>query len=431
MEHRKVLTFVMTIEYNGFRYAGFQRQTATPRTLDKSQPRRNEPRQRKATIQSAIENALQSWTHLSIATLRVRGSGRTDKGVHASGQVVAFDVPFGFFDDESDGNDSRGEHCECESEERRGCDDVPLQQAKQHLREAYLALAKHKLKPYGDEKDASNRKNTDQWRIRRAIMTRLPADIALRSVRLWTGACPFEARKGILCKTYLYKLRYRSLRGDGAQSSRRNTQYQNSDTAHDPKTDPEERKRKRTSGELHPICNAGPHMLRRIDDQNSVWLCPWPLDPALLRQACDAFIGRRDFFHFVHKDERNRPGKSTEKVCGDRRTPHEIDLMEFRVRDAIEEGAASLASRDGRPPVMDVTFCLRAKGFHRGMVRNLVGYVVDVARGVRGMDEIPTLLMGKSSGSCAEVASKVAAVNSAPACGLCLAEVEYEYDNFL
>lgn len=60
------------ISYDGSHYQGFQKQTRT-----------------RSTITSAIEEALKS---LQIDTPIV-GSGRTDAGVHASGQVIHFDLP--------------------------------------------------------------------------------------------------------------------------------------------------------------------------------------------------------------------------------------------------------------------------------------------------------------------------------------------------
>jgi len=60
------------ISYDGSQYQGFQKQKST-----------------KMTISTAIEDALAS---LQIDPAIV-GSGRTDAGVHATGQVIHFDIP--------------------------------------------------------------------------------------------------------------------------------------------------------------------------------------------------------------------------------------------------------------------------------------------------------------------------------------------------
>lgn len=58
------------ISYDGTGYAGFQRQaSSTP------------------TIQGTLEDAL---AHVTGQTITVTGAGRTDAGVHAAGQVIAF-----------------------------------------------------------------------------------------------------------------------------------------------------------------------------------------------------------------------------------------------------------------------------------------------------------------------------------------------------
>lgn len=61
--------FKLTIEYDGSEYQGWQRQPNGP------------------SIQSTIENALKRMTHQAITLI---GSGRTDAGVHALGQVANF-----------------------------------------------------------------------------------------------------------------------------------------------------------------------------------------------------------------------------------------------------------------------------------------------------------------------------------------------------
>jgi tRNA pseudouridine38-40 synthase len=61
-----------TIEYKGTHYAGWQVQPDQP------------------TVQSALEKAIEVATGVRSSVV---GAGRTDSGVHALGQVAAFDVP--------------------------------------------------------------------------------------------------------------------------------------------------------------------------------------------------------------------------------------------------------------------------------------------------------------------------------------------------
>jgi tRNA pseudouridine38-40 synthase len=64
-----IKNFKLTVEYDGSRYHGWQRQKEDP------------------TIQGEIEKAL---TRMTSKTVTVIGSGRTDAGVHAEGQVANF-----------------------------------------------------------------------------------------------------------------------------------------------------------------------------------------------------------------------------------------------------------------------------------------------------------------------------------------------------
>jgi tRNA pseudouridine38-40 synthase len=64
--------YKLTIEYNGAPYVGWQRQTNG------------------ISVQEAIETALKALCGQDIA---IRGAGRTDAGVHASGQVAHADLP--------------------------------------------------------------------------------------------------------------------------------------------------------------------------------------------------------------------------------------------------------------------------------------------------------------------------------------------------
>ena len=432
----QALTFVMTIEYNGFEYAGFQRQTATHINTSSSNQQQHRPNKKSkkskrssSTIQHEIEMALQQYTNLSIATLRVRGAGRTDKGVHATGQVVVFDIPIMLLDINNDDN----YRCNEDTNKKEGDTtnkETLSEHCIKHLQDAYNILNKLKSTKTDDDK-----KNTDLWQIRRALSTRLPTDIIIRSIRLYTDIYnPFEPRKRIQCKTYVYKLRFRCLSylNDDDESSNReqqstcasdniqqHQQLESSDT--------------RDQAKLHPICNSGPHLLRRITDQNTVWLCQWPLNPSLLHQACNLFVGKHNFVNFVHKDERKKTNSEDDTTSNaeDTSSDHVIDLFEFSVDiQSEEEEDTSL------PPVMNATFTLKAKGFHRSMVRLLVGFVVDVARGKQSLDDIPILLLDKKEEdvmvtSPADETLDSLKVHAAPACGLSLAKVEYEHNNFL
>lgn len=61
----------LTLEYDGSGYNGFQAQTEQP------------------TVQGAVETALTAFCG---ETVRLAAAGRTDTGVHATGQVISFDL---------------------------------------------------------------------------------------------------------------------------------------------------------------------------------------------------------------------------------------------------------------------------------------------------------------------------------------------------
>lgn len=68
--------YKITIAYDGTHFAGFQKQ----------------PKQR--TVEGVLQRAVNKIAKNPAKVIKVYGSGRTDAGVHALGQVVHFDIPF-------------------------------------------------------------------------------------------------------------------------------------------------------------------------------------------------------------------------------------------------------------------------------------------------------------------------------------------------
>ena len=113
--------YKLTVSYNGSRFQGFQRQMAQPKagsSRPTKQPRRidddNDAKMASdssttlkkpqkgvpLTVQDCLEQAMLHYIHhnspspsFSLTDLRLRVSGRTDKGVHAVGQVVTVLMP--------------------------------------------------------------------------------------------------------------------------------------------------------------------------------------------------------------------------------------------------------------------------------------------------------------------------------------------------
>ena len=65
------MRYVLKVAYDGTEFAGWQRQKNAP------------------SVQETIENAIFDALRLNV---KITGSGRTDAGVHAAGQVCHFDA---------------------------------------------------------------------------------------------------------------------------------------------------------------------------------------------------------------------------------------------------------------------------------------------------------------------------------------------------
>ena len=162
---------------------------------------------------------------------------------------------------------------------------------------------------------------------------------------------------------------------------------------------------------ISPICLSGQNTLRSAHDPSNMWICPWALDENLIQKVCHLLQGQHDFSSFVVK-------------CDRRSRDNNIDLKRFSVsfKDAVniedDDGADKndMVNSDDIP--CKATFTLETGGFRRQMVRRLIGFVVDVARGQCSLDNIDEILKGSD-----EAAQQV---HAAPACGLTLSKVEYK-----
>ena len=199
----------------------------------------------------------------------------------------------------------------------------------------------------------------DNWRTTKALNSRLPNDISVE--RIEPCRSDIEPRQDSIKKRYSYTLRYR-------------------------------RKNNGSDGQPYSICSSGIHTIRRAHDPTCLWICPWSLEDSQLQVFCQALSGQHDFYAFVHKEERRKQSNCLH-----------LQTFHYHVLDETNEPA----------PIVTIQFILEAKGFRRTMVRNLVGFVVDLCRGA-----VPLLdLVWEAN----EVAASL--VQAAPASGLCLEKV--------
>jgi tRNA pseudouridine38-40 synthase len=112
-----------------------------------------------------------------------------------------------------------------------------------------------------------------------------------------------------------------------------------------------------------------------------------PLDPAAMRSAASALVGRHDFASF----------QAAGSAVG--------STVRSLTRASVEGEARG-----------DLCFELEGDGFLRHMVRNLVGTLLEIGRGRREPGSLPALLAARD---------RTRAGPTAPACGLTLVRVDY------
>jgi tRNA pseudouridine38-40 synthase len=136
-----------------------------------------------------------------------------------------------------------------------------------------------------------------------------------------------------------------------------------------------------------------------------VYACPWPLDFDVLNEAAKAFIGEHDFQSFAASDPdlAAREAEEADEFSDPRTTIRTIFSSTWDRRQT-DDGELFI-------------YRVRGNGFLHHMVRNLVGTMMDTARGQLRVEDLAAIL---------DARSRSAAGPTAPARGLFLHSVEYE-----
>ena len=361
--------------------------------------------------QTSQQEEQQELPKMTRSDVEFKFSSRTDAGVHARGQVVAVNLPT----------------------------ITMFQQQEQQSEKKTTSLLLPN--PYIMQS------------IQKSINSRLPKDISISYVSLCNDP-NFNPRYGVQRKQYSYTIKYlRRLNGDGTSSSGKDK-----DTV---------------------AVISGPQLIRSaLPNTNSnlttTWICPWRIDDSLFDSYCQWLSGTHDYTVFCHKSVRRKqckqePGHKQEHETlrsdgadhdHDDKNSNVLTITKFTCeRDdtshilqqqnhqqhvksiSIMEGDDGISKSSDEPVVVvTATFRIEAKGFRRSMIRNLIGFIVDLGRGeipcpfttttVNNNDDIKSSNSSPSSSSLrdriwtgTEDVAKL--VNQAPACGLCLEFVQY------
>ncbi|CAB9526515.1 pseudouridine synthase A [Seminavis robusta] len=351
--------YILIISYDGTRFHGFQRQYANVSTntsnnssnkvvgVMKKRPRVDTVtgvrpplvfNHKTVTVQECLESAILHWIGNSspllwtLEKLNLRVAGRTDKGVHARGQVVAVQLP------------------------------------------------EEALVP---PKDNNNQQALlEPWQIQRAIHGRLPIDISIQRVIPVDGPELFDPRHSAKSKQYSYTLKYQ-------RAASNNTE----------------------------VAVGAQTFRTALDDAAPcVWLCPFVLQDDKLRAACQALLGTHDYSVFVHKEAR-RDKDNTLTIT---RFDMEI-LKEYAPPSLYLINDSNNNNNNNNKPYADIVlakFYVEGERFRRTMVRNLIGFLVEVGRGAQTLDDMDQTIWTGSD----QVADLIPV---APASGLCLEFVKF------
>jgi len=157
---------------------------------------------------------------------------------------------------------------------------------------------------------------------------------------------------------------------------------------------------------LNPIC---PPFLARY-----VYTSPWALDVEILQRAARLFEGEHDFLSFAATD----PDLTSRNLA----SLPALDEQELEAPSAPTVRTIFSSTWEERRTEAGnlLVYRVRGSGFLHHMVRNLVGTMVDMSRGLGSTEEIPAILAARS---------RSAAGPTAPARGLFLHSVEYDEED--
>jgi tRNA pseudouridine38-40 synthase len=155
---------------------------------------------------------------------------------------------------------------------------------------------------------------------------------------------------------------------------------------------------------IFPGSDCSPFLARYVHS------CPWALDFVALQATAQAFLGKHDFQSFASTDPdlAHRP-LVLDSECG----KETISLARQSTLRTIFSSAWETRTADSTGLLV---YTVRGDGFLHHMVRNLVGTMIDIGRGLIPLPQIPRILAARS---------RSAAGPTAPACGLFLVSVEY------
>jgi tRNA pseudouridine38-40 synthase len=163
----------------------------------------------------------------------------------------------------------------------------------------------------------------------------------------------------------------------------------------------------------------------------------WRLDPRLLDAAAAAFLGEHDFRSFAATDpdlatrthdcsedsaiQTHPPGGPQRQVLvagvESRGPQRRVLVAGVEARTAVRTIYSSVWREETADGFHLFIYRVRGNGFLHHMVRNLVGTMLDVARGYMHVEDIPVILAANDRSQ---------AGPTAPACGLFLHSVEYD-----